>query len=278
VTKEGKALVPTDTGDVVSSFLESNFSEYISDTFTAEMEDKLDDIALGAREYKKTLKEFYTPFLKELKEKDKLEKATTFGDADPKYKCPKCKSGMLIKLSRGGKFLSCDRYPDCDGALTIEGFEIKPDEPIGIDPTTSLPIFVKHGRFGPYVQLGIQVKAPKKVKKSKKDKTEEAETETPAPKVFKPKMASIPKEYDPTKITLENALMFLSLPRTLGAEPKTGLPVVATTGRFGPFVAHDKNFRSIKPPLSVYTITFEEALALLAIAKKPRGFQKKKKD
>ena len=115
------------------------------------------------------------------------------------------------------------------------------------------------------------------VKKSKKDKTEEAETETPAPKAFKPKMASIPKEYDPTKITLKEALMFLSLPRTLGAEPKTGLPVVATTGRFGPFVAHDKNFRSIKPPLSVYTITFEEALALLAIAKKPRGFQKKKK-
>ncbi len=278
VTKEGKALVPTDTGDVVSSFLESNFTEYISDTFTAEMEDKLDDIALGNREYKKTLKEFYTPFLKELKEKDKLEKATTFGDADPKYKCPKCKSGMLIKLSRGGKFLSCEKYPDCDGALTIEGFEIKPDEPIGVDPETSLPIFVKNGRFGPYVQLGIQVKAPKKVKKKKGEEAEANESESTAPKAFKPKMASIPKEYDPTKITLENALMFLSLPRTLGAHPETGLPVVATTGRFGPFVAHDKNFRSIKPPLSVYTITFEEALALLAIAKKPRGFQKKKKD
>jgi DNA topoisomerase-1 len=71
VTKEGRSLIPTDTGDVVSTFLEDNFPTYISDTFTAEMEDELDDIAQGKREYVKTLKDFYTPFLKEVKIKDK---------------------------------------------------------------------------------------------------------------------------------------------------------------------------------------------------------------
>lgn len=281
VIKEGKTLKPTDTGDVVSTFLEDNFAEYISDNFTAEMEDELDEIATGKREYTKTLKEFYVPFLKEVKEKDKLAKATTFGDADPKYKCPKCGGSMIIKLSRGGKFLSCAKFPDCEGALTIEGLEIKSDEPIGNDPETKLPIFVKTGRFGPYVQLGIKdkTKKPKKTKKKKSEKEEEIKVEEQKDEnlVAKPKMASIPKEYDPTKITVNDALRFLSLPRTLGMHPETGLPIVATSGRFGPFVAHDKNFRSIKQPLNPYDITLKEALELLSQEKKPRGYQKKKK-
>jgi len=121
VRKEGKTLFPTDTGDVVSSFLEDNFANYISDTFTAEMEDELDDISNGKREYAKTLKDFYIPFQKEVKEKDKLAKATNMGEAPSDILCPKCESSMIIKLSRGGKFYSCSKYPDCDGARTIEG-------------------------------------------------------------------------------------------------------------------------------------------------------------
>ena len=121
VRKEGKTLFPTDTGDVVSSFLEENFGEYISDTFTALMEDELDDIANGKREYVKTLKDFYVPFQKDVKEKDKLAKATNMGEAPSDILCPKCKSSMIVKLSRGGKFYSCSKYPDCDGARTIEG-------------------------------------------------------------------------------------------------------------------------------------------------------------
>ncbi len=121
VRKEGKTLFPTDTGDVVSTFLENNFAEYISDTFTAEMEGKLDDISNGKRDYIKTLKDFYTPFKKEVKEKDKLAKATNMGEAPDDILCPKCKASMIVKLSRGGKFYSCSKYPDCDGARTIEG-------------------------------------------------------------------------------------------------------------------------------------------------------------
>ncbi len=257
VDNESKSLKPTDTGDVVSSFLEENFPVYISDTFTADMESKLDDIANGDAEYVKTLKDFYTPFAKEVKEKDKLEKQTTLGDADENLVCPKCGSKMIIKLGRGGKFISCSRYPDCDGALTIEGLEIKGDVPIGTDPETGENIYVKTGRFGPYVQLGEQVKGSKK----------------------KPRMSSIPKEKNPTEVTLEDALVYLSLPRTLGVHPDTGKEIKANVGRFGPYVVHDGDFRSIKKTsgLDVYTITLEEALAIIAEPKKPRGFARKKK-
>jgi len=125
VKKEGKTLFPTDTGDVVSSFLEDNFANYISDTFTAEMEDELDDISNGKREYVKTLKDFYTPFQIEVKEKDKLAKATNMGEAPSDMLCPKCGKSMIIKLSRGGKFYSCSNYPECDGARTMEGNELE---------------------------------------------------------------------------------------------------------------------------------------------------------
>jgi DNA topoisomerase-1 len=115
----------------VSDFLEKHFANYISDTFTAEMEDELDEISRGEREYEKTLKDFYGPFLKEVKLKEKLEKATNLGNAPANIKCPKCGSPMIIKLSRGGKFYSCSKYPDCDGALMLDGTELKGPEETG---------------------------------------------------------------------------------------------------------------------------------------------------
>ncbi len=131
VKKEGKTLFPTDVGEVVSDFLEKHFANYISDTFTAEMEDELDEISRGEREYEKTLKDFYIPFSKDVKSKEKLEKATNLGNAPQNIKCPKCGSAMIIKLSRGGKFYSCSRYPDCDGALMLDGTELKGPEETG---------------------------------------------------------------------------------------------------------------------------------------------------
>ncbi|MFA4975158.1 MAG: type I DNA topoisomerase [Candidatus Paceibacterota bacterium] len=125
VRKENKTLFPTDVGEVVSLFLETHFANYISDTFTAEMEDELDEISRGEREYEKTLKDFYGPFSKEIKIKEKLEKATNLGEAPENMKCPKCGDKMIIKLSRGGKFYSCIKYPDCDGALRLDGTELE---------------------------------------------------------------------------------------------------------------------------------------------------------
>ena len=220
---------------------------YINDTFTAEMEDELDDIATGKREYLKTLKDFYGPFHKDVKAKEEIAKLTNLGAAPDEWKCPICNSPMIIKLSRGGKFLSCKKYPDCMGSLTMEGKEIKPDEPIGNDPKTNLPIFIKIGRFGPYVQLGEKIKGGPK-----------------------PKSASLPKGIDVEKITLEDAIKYISLPRELGAHPKTGNPIVAAIGRFGPYIMHDGDFRSLKAPLSVFDITFEQALEIILKPKETR--------
>ncbi|HTE48392.1 MAG TPA: type I DNA topoisomerase [Candidatus Paceibacterota bacterium] len=131
VNKEGKTLFPTDVGEVVSDFLEKNFAKYISDTFTANMEDELDEISRGEREYEKTLSNFYRPFLKDVTSKEKMEKVTNLGDAPADIKCPKCGSRMIIKLSRGGKFYSCLRYPDCSGALNMDGLELKGSKETG---------------------------------------------------------------------------------------------------------------------------------------------------
>jgi DNA topoisomerase-1 len=261
VEKINKALVPTDTGDVVSTFLEQYFGDYISDSFTAEMEDKLDLIAEGKAEYVKTLKTFYKPFLADVKAKDKMDKVTTMGVADSKYKCPVCGKSMIIKLGRSGKFLSCSTYPDCEGALTIDGQEIKKDAPIGNDPETGLPIYMLIGKYGPYVQLGDRVKG----KGSKK-----------APK---PRMASIPKEKNLDEVTLKDALKYLSLPKVLGTHPETGEEITANIRRFGPYIALNTkpkpDFRSLKTD-DVYNIDLKRALEILKEEKKVRFGRKKK--
>ncbi|MEK7463940.1 MAG: type I DNA topoisomerase [Patescibacteria group bacterium] len=274
VEKENKALKPTDTGDVVSTFLETNFMNYINDSFTAEMEDSLDDIANGDKQYLKTLKDFYIPFLKEVKLMEKEAKITNLGDADAKYKCPKCGSDMIIKLGRNGKFLSCSKYPDCEGALMMDGTEIKKDEPIGIDPTTNLPIFVLVGKYGPYVQLGNYEPKVKKVPGEKKPRRKKGDPIVPKPpKPPKPRMASIPKGMDLTNISMENALKYLSLPKVLGVYPPTGKNITVNIGRFGPYIVHDADFRSLKAKDGddPYTITLERAIAILNV---PKVFRK----
>lgn len=155
VTKENKTLYPTDVGDVVSTFLETNFEKYISDSFTAEMEDELDEIALGKREYTKTLKDFYIPFTKEVAAKEKIEKLTNLGEAPKKCKCPECKSPMIIKLSKSGKFMSCSKFPDCTGARTVEGEALLGIKETGeVCPECSGGLVERDGRFGRFIACG----------------------------------------------------------------------------------------------------------------------------
>ena len=166
VIKEGKTLKPTDTGDVVSSFLEKNFSSYISDSFTAEMENKLDEIAEGKRQYEKMLEDFYKPFSKEIKEKEKsAEKITNLGEAGEEHKCPVCGGLMVIKLSRNGKFLSCKKFPECQGARKIDGSIMEGPketgdfcpqcgqnaEQRGMDAEKRGRLIEREGRFGKFI-------------------------------------------------------------------------------------------------------------------------------
>lgn len=252
VLKEGRTLFPTDTGDVVSTFLEQHFAEYISDTFTSEMEDELDEIAEGTRTYVKTLTDFYLPFAKAVAAKADIEKLTNLGAGPKQFPCPDCGAEMIIKLGRNGTFLSCSRFPDCNGARLIDGSELKPDAPLGLHPDTQEPIFVLQGKFGPYVQLGT---TPEK-KKGKK---------APAPK-----RAALPSGVKPEDVTLETALKYLTLPRELGQHPKTGEPIVANTGQYGPYLAHAGDFRSLKGADDPYTITYERALEIYAQPKQMR--------
>ncbi len=131
VEKQGRTLIPTATGDVVSSFIEQNFGEYISDTFTSEMENELDEIAEGKRKYLKTMKDFYGPFTKAIKSKAKIPKITGMGDAPKEFPCPICGGEMEYKLSRNGRFMSCKKFPKCLGARKEDGSEIAPPKEIG---------------------------------------------------------------------------------------------------------------------------------------------------
>jgi DNA topoisomerase-1 len=153
VEKEGKALSVTDTGMVVDDFLAEHFAEMVSDVFTADMESKLDDIALGTREYEKTLKEFYTPFAKEVKSKDTIEKVTNMGEAPAGTTCPKCGKDMVVKLARNGKFLSCATFPECTGARTIDGVELEgPKETGEVCPDCKDGKLVERdGRYGRFI-------------------------------------------------------------------------------------------------------------------------------
>ncbi len=175
VEKIDASLQPTDTGLVVNDFLEKHFENYISDTFTAEMETDLDKIAEGKKSYLKTLKEFYGPFSKDIAQKESLKKATDLGKADAKFKCPKCKGAMLIKLGKAGKFLSCKKFPKCDGALTIDGKKMaEPKTLTEKCEKCGKPLIEREGRFGKFIACSGYPKC----KFIKNDPKEEAKNKT----------------------------------------------------------------------------------------------------
>ncbi len=176
VEKVNRTLTPTDTGEVVSTFLENNFIKYISDDFTAHMEDELDDIARGERSYEKTLKDFYDPFRKDVKSKEKIEKLTNLGPVPKEFRCPKCNGPMIFKLSKNGKFMSCVRFPECDGARTNEGRELQGPKSTGRKcPDCQTGILVeREGRFGTFIACSNYPKC----KHIESDPEEEAKKKT----------------------------------------------------------------------------------------------------
>ncbi len=176
VEKQGRTLLPTATGDVVSTFIEGNFAEYISDTFTAEMENELDEIAEGKRKYEKTLKDFYGPFNKAIKSKNKIEKITNMGDVPKEFLCPLCGGPMVYKLSKTGRFMSCANFPTCLGARKEDGSEIAPPKDIGeaCPECKDGKLMEREGRFGRFIACSNYPKC----KYVRKDPIEEAKGKT----------------------------------------------------------------------------------------------------
>jgi DNA topoisomerase-1 len=242
VEKDGRTLLPTDTGDVVSSFLEEHFADYISDTFTANLENQLDEIAEGERKYEPTLENFYQSFKEALEDKEDIDKITTLGPAPNGETCPECGADMVVKLGKAGKFLSCKNFEadgddHCDGARTMDG-ESMADVPLGTHPDEDEPIYVKDGPYGPYLQLGEDDDDPKRV--------------------------SIQDGQDPDEIDMELAVKLLSIPRELGEHPETGKAIVASIGPYGPYVKHGDDFTSLKDhDADVYSVTLDEAVEII---------------
>jgi DNA topoisomerase-1 len=265
VSKQGKALVPSFTAFAVTRLLREHFGDYVDIGFTAEMEEILDQISNGEKDWLDFIREFYRGDgkhhgLEHLVEDKGQEIAYPVIDVcdDPESGLP-----IRVRIGRYGPFLQIgDSSSDgprasvpndlapadltCEKAVALLKAKAQGPRSLGDDPETGQPIYVMHGRFGPYVQLG----------------------ETPTDKkADKPRRASLGRNFSEDTIALEDALRLLSLPRDLGPADD-GEIIVANVGRFGPYVKLGTEFRSLEPDDDVYTITLERAKALLAQEKK----------
>ncbi len=268
VRKEKNRLLPEDKGRLVTAFLANYFRRYVEYDFTADLENQLDDVSAGEREWKEVLDRFWRDFSAALAETadlrigEVLEKIDEVlaphlyppreDGTDPRL-CPNCGAGRLnLKTARsGGAFIGCSNYPECryTRPLSAPGGE---DDAIGPDGKLlghdgGDPISLRTGRFGPYVQR------------------REATEEEP-----KPPRASLPKGWAPDEIDLEKALMLLSLPRQIGPHPEDGEPVEAGIGRYGPYVKHGRLYANLPEVDEVFTIGMNRAVEVLA-SKPQRG-------
>ena len=289
VLLDKKRLIPEDRGRLVTAFLMEYFKRYVEYDFTADLENKLDDISGGRIPWKKVLEDFWKDFSAAVAETKDLN-ITQVIDAldadlgqhffppradgsDPRL-CPVCGQGRLgLKLGRFGAFIGCSKYPECRYTRPLgmeNGENALANEPrsLGTDPATGLEVTVKKGPYGPYVQLGETPPKPEKRKKGeKRAKGEKAEKVEPPPK---PKRASLPKGVSPADVTLELALKLLALPRDVGPHPEDGEIITANNGRFGPYIKHGKEYKSLAPDDDVLTIGLNRAVVLLAEPKKFR--------
>jgi DNA topoisomerase-1 len=274
VFRQSKALVPSFTAFAVTKLLREHFGDFVESDFTAEMEDDLDEISRGEREWVAFLREFYYGDKKHrgllTAVNDGAEKADypvlTLGHDEASGEEVRVRIGRFgpfVQLGDGGPGRTASLPEDVAPAdLTVEkAMELvraKAEGPrlLGEDPATGLNVYVMNGRYGAYVQLG----------------------ETPeGKKAAKPKRASLQAGMTESTVTLEEALRLLSLPREVGLHPDDNEPIVTNFGRFGPYVKHGDEFRSLESEEDVFTITFDAALALLRAPKQSRRRQSTQK-
>jgi DNA topoisomerase-1 len=270
VRMERGRFVPEDKGRIVTAFLTSFFKHYVEYDFTADLEEKLDEVSAGELSWKQLLRDFWKDFHAATEETKSLKFADVIDaldeilgphmfperadGGDPRL-CPTCGNGRLnLKLGRFGAFIGCSNYPECRYTRQLgRGEENGAAEPraLGIDPKTGQEVSLKSGRFGPYVQMGNGEK---------------------------PQRASIPKGFSAETMDLGKALQLLSLPREVGLHPESGKPIMAGFGRFGPYVSHEGAYASLESPEDVFTVGLNRAVTLLAERKEkggrgPRGSQ-----
>ncbi len=292
VVLDKKRFTPEDRGRIVTAFLENYFGQYVQYDFTAELEEKLDEISSGKLAWKNVMSDFWKAFsaaigeTKDLKISDVIDALDEAlgphffppqeDKSDPRQ-CTLCAGGRMgLKLGKFGAFIGCSNYPTCKNTrpLAVSGNKeengaasMAPRE-LGEDPENKLPVSVRIGPYGAYVQLGpkpeaegaiaVEEKEEKKTKKKKKTK---------APK---PKRTSLPKGMDPNLIDLDTALKLLSLPREVGPHPETTEMITAGMGRFGPFIKMGTRYKSLTDGDDLLSVGLNRAVILMAEPDKGR--------
>jgi DNA topoisomerase-1 len=290
VFRQGKALVPSFTAFAVTGLLRDHFEDFVDIGFTAEMEKDLDEISNGERPWLDFIREFFRGDGRQHKgleamardEEKNIDYPVVIIGTDPEtgseIRVRIGKFGPFLQLGDGGPGNTASLPDDLPpGDLTAERamslIRAKAAGPreLGADPATGQPVYLATGRFGPYVQLGDTPEKPPKPPKAAKGA--KAARGAKAAKPVKPRRASLPRGVAEGDVDLSLALRLLSLPRVLGAHPGDGQEVVSSAGRFGPYVKHGDEFRSLEPDDDVYTVGLERALALLAAPKQARRRQ-----
>jgi len=279
VRLDQKRFVPEDKGRIVTSFLTNFFERFFAYDFTAGLEEKLDDVTGARADWKQVLRDFWLQFSRAPDDEPNLlalQKAVENldkvigqrgvvmeaidaslgphffpddGSGRNPRACPTCTEGRLgIRLGKTGAFIGCSRYPECRYTRPLavandnageDGAAAGP-RTLGEDPETGMPVLLRDGRFGPYVQLG-----------------EDGSSD-------KPKRASLPKGTSPADATLEMALKLLALPRLVGQHPETRDDIIAGLGPYGAYLKHGKSYTRVQPPEEIFDIGLNRAVTLIA--------------
>ncbi|MGA0600425.1 type I DNA topoisomerase [Caulobacter sp. KR2-114] len=258
VRMEKNRFIPEDKGRLVTAFLEQFFRRYVDYGFTAALEERLDLVSAGELDWKALLRDFWQDFhaavgeIGELRMTQVLEALNEAlgphifpakpDGSDPRL-CPTCGTGRLsLKTGKFGAFIGCSNYPECRHTRPLAANdddangETTGDRELGVDPATGHTIWLKAGRFGPYVE-----------------ETDE-----------KPKRASLPKDWPAASIDLDKALRLLRLPREVGVHPDEGGVILAGIGRYGPYVQHNGTYANLAGTEEVFDIGLNRAVAVLA--------------
>ncbi len=286
VEQINKQFHPTDRGKLISAFLEKLFTKYVDYNFTADLENQLDEITSGKIKWVKVLEDFWRDFYKNVgtvKEKRTREVLDMLNDSlgalifdkssdeSIDRKCKLCLDGELsLKNSfRGGAFIGCSNYPECKFTRPLSKtkaaaqYNLAEPKLIGQNGDGK-DIYLKNGRFGPYLQYEIEKNTDLDIvkRKNKKKKKEKKENNM--------KNVSIPKGIDVDKIILEQALFLCSLPKVLGQHPDSGKDITLNSGRFGPYLKCENKSARLENVEELFSIGLNRATTLIAEAKPGR--------
>ena len=267
VRMDDKRFVPEDKGRVVIAFLESFFRRYVEYDFTASLEDQLDKVSAGDLDWKTLLRQFWDAFsasvedIADLRIGDVIDAMNVElapliyppreDGGDPKI-CPVCNVGQLsLRLGKHGAFVGCSNYPDCKFTRPLGASDAPAqaagDGALGEHPEAGSTIYLKDGRFGPYLEMSVEGED-------------------------KPRRSSIPKGWALADIDLAQAVKLIDLPRPVGAHPEDGELIEAGIGRYGPFVRHGKTYANLQSAEEVFEVGLNRAVDLIAQKKaNPRG-------